>query len=184
MTARGRGRRAPVAAKKAAKKAAPMVDPKHAKALELYEKAVKALGRKDFARAMELLDSLIETHSGETDLVERARAFRVIAERGKARSFRPKSFEDLLNYGVFLHNRGEHAEALKALQQAAAIHPRNEHVLYCLAAAAAQAGEPAVAFKALKTAIAVSPANRSQARSDPDFDGLRDQAEFAALLHS
>jgi Flp pilus assembly protein TadD len=84
---------------------------------------------------------------------------------------------------VYLHNRGEFLEALKVLHQAAEIHPRNEHVLYCLAAASARSGDPAAAIKALKSAIAVSPANRAQARSDSDFDAIREQAEFLALVH-
>ena len=166
------------------KKVAVVVDRRHGQALDMYEKAVKALGRKDFERAATLLDDLIESHADERDLVERARSYRAFCERalGK-RPPRPKSFEDLLNHGVYLHNRGEFLEALKVLHQAAEIHPRNEHVLYCLAAASARSGDPAAAIKALKSAIAVSPANRAQARSDSDFDAIREQAEFLALVH-
>jgi Flp pilus assembly protein TadD len=89
----------------------------------------------------------------------------------------------MLNHGVFLHNRGEYEEALRVLKQAAEIHPRNEHVLYCLAATAARTGDTATALKALRSAIAASPASRAQARSDSDFDLLRDDEEFIALVH-
>jgi tetratricopeptide (TPR) repeat protein len=165
-------------------KKAPVVDRRHGQALDVFERAVKALGRKDFERAADLLDDLMGSYSDERDLVERARSYRAFCERalGK-RPPRPKSFEDLLNHGVYLHNRGEFQEALKFLHLAAEIHPRNEHVLYCLAAANARAGDKAAAVKALKSAIAVSPANRAQARSDSDFDALREQAEFVALVH-
>ncbi len=166
------------------KKAAAVVDRRHGQALEMFEKAVKALGRKDFERAADLLDELMASHSDERDLLERARSYRAFCGRalGK-RPPRPKSFEDLLNHGVYLHNRGEFAEAIKVLHQAAEIHPRNEHVLYCLAAAAARAGDAAAALKALKSAISVSPANRAQARRDSDFDAIRELAEFVALVH-
>jgi tetratricopeptide (TPR) repeat protein len=166
------------------KKAAPVVDRRHSQALDQFERAVKALGRKDFERAADLLDALIESHADERDLVERARSYRAFCERalGK-RPPKPKSFEDLLNHGVYLHNRGEFPEALKFLHLAADIHPRNEHVLYCLAAAAARSGDTAAAIKALKSAITVSPSNRAQARSDSDFDAIREQAEFVALVH-
>ncbi|PYQ25033.1 MAG: hypothetical protein DMF79_00255 [Acidobacteria bacterium] len=150
------------------KKAAAVVDRRHGQALEMFEKAVKALGRKDFERAADLLDELMASHSDERDLIERARSYRAFCGR----------------HGVYLHNRGEFAEAIKALHQAAEIHPRNEHVLYCLAAASARAGDTAAALKALKSAIAVSPANRAQARSDSDFDAIRDLSEFVALVHS
>ena len=167
------------------KPGAAVADRRFSQALEIFEKAVKALGRKDFERARELLDSLIESHPEERELLERARAYRVFCERAleKRPSFRPKTFEDLLNYGVYLHNRGEFDEAIKQLQQAAEIHPRNEHVLYCLAAACSRAGDFGGALKALRAAIVVNPANRAQARRDSDFDPIRDASDFAALVH-
>ena len=128
----------------------PVQDRRASHALELYEKAVKALGKKDFERASGLLDELIEVHPEERDLLERARAFRTLCERSREkRRSRPKTFEDLLNYGVILHNKGDFEGAIKHLQQAAEIHPRNEHVLYCLAAAQARAGDSTSAIKAL-----------------------------------
>jgi len=166
------------------KKAAAVQDRRSTHALELYERAVKALGKKDFDRAGDLLEELIDSHPEERDLLERARSFRALCERNRERRTpRPRNFEDLLNYGVFLHNKGDFEGALKYLQQAAEIHPRNEHVLYCLAAASARLGDTAAAIKALKSAISVSPANRAQARSDSDFDSIRDETEFVALVH-
>jgi tetratricopeptide (TPR) repeat protein len=153
--------------------------------LDLFERAVKAFGKKDFERAGELFDKLVEVHPSEQDLVERARVYRVSCQRHRAegrRAPRPRTFEDLLNHGVFLHNRGEYGPALSALKQAAEIHPRNEHVLYCLAATQARAGDTPAALKALRSAIAVSPANRALARQDPDFESLRRDSEFVALL--
>jgi tetratricopeptide (TPR) repeat protein len=162
-----------------------VVDKRSGQALEAFERAVKALGKKDFERALDLLDALIETHPEERDLLERARSYRAICERGLGkRPPRPKTFEDLLNFGVYLHNRGEYAEAIRVLQQAAEIHPKNEHVLYCLAAAQARTGDTAGALKALRSAIHANPANRAQARSDPDFDPIRSDSDFLALLHA
>jgi tetratricopeptide (TPR) repeat protein len=167
------------------KKLAPPPEPTPSPAVELFQKAFKHLNKKDFARAAALLDQLIEGYPEERDVVERARAYKVVCERStERRPSRPKTFDDLLHYGIFHHNRGEYQEALKYLNQAAEIHPRNEHVLYCLAAAAARVGDGATALKYLRSAITASPANRAQARSDPDFDSLRDQPEFGALLSS
>jgi Tfp pilus assembly protein PilF len=166
------------------KRPAPTVDRRSAHALEIFEKAIRALGKKDYGRAGDLLDDLLRSHPEERDILERARAYRAVAQRGagKKAAFRPKSFEDLLNYGVFLHNKGEFEEALKFLSQAAEIHPRNENVLYCVAAAAARAGDTTVALKALRSAIVVNSANRAQARSDSDFDPIREDEQFAALV--
>ena len=167
------------------KVAGAIADRRFTQALEIYERAVKALGKKDYERALEHFDNLLENHPEERDLLERARAYHTVCERAleKKPSFRPKGFEDLLNYGVFLHNRGEYGEAIKVLQQAAEIHPKNEHVLYCLAAASARAGDAAGAMKALRSAIGVNGANRAQARSDSDFDSIREEPEFVSLVH-
>ena len=126
-----------------------------------FEKGMKALGRREYEKARDILDALIEEYPEERDVLERARAYRQLCERAleKRPAFRPKGFEDLLNHGVFLHNRGEYDEALKALRQAAEIHPRNEHVLYCLAATAARAGDTPGALKALRSASRRPPVN-------------------------
>jgi tetratricopeptide (TPR) repeat protein len=106
-----------------------------------------------------------------------------MCERARAtRPARPKTFEELLNYGVVLHNRGEFSLAVKYLSQAVEMHPRNENALYCLAAAHARAGDATAALKALRSAIHSGPASRAQARQDPDFEPLRGESEFQALV--
>lgn len=163
----------------------PQMERRTSQAVELFEKALRALGKKDYDRAGEILEDLLSSYPDERDVVERARAYKAVCERAaeKKPSFRPKSFEELLNYGVYLHNNGEFQDALKYLQQAAEIHPKNEHVLYCVAAAAARAGDTPAALKALKSAIGANAANRAQARSDSDFDPIREDEEFVALVY-
>jgi tetratricopeptide (TPR) repeat protein len=160
---------------------APVVDRRYQQAVDLFERAVKALGRKDLDRARQLFDELLEGHADQRELVERARAYRVMCDRSR-RPPRPKTFEELLNYGVVLHNRGDYAQAVRYLQQALEIHPRNESALYCLAAAQARAGDMPAALKALRSAIHANPASRAQARRDDDFAPLRAAAEFQALV--
>jgi tetratricopeptide (TPR) repeat protein len=160
---------------------APVVYRRYQQALDLFERAVKALGRKDLDRARSILDELLENHGDQQELVERARAYRVMCDRSR-RPPRPKTFEELLNYGVVLHNRGDYAQAVRYLQQALEMHPRNESALYCLAAAQARAGDVPAALKALRSAIHANPASRAQARRDDDFAPLRAGAEFQALV--
>ena len=166
------------------KKAPVVTDRRTSHAVDQYEKAMKALGKREYERARDLLESLIESFPDERDLLERARAHKALCDRSleKRPHFKPKSFEELLNYGVFLHNKGEFQEALKFLHQAAEIHPKNEHVLYCLAAASARAGDTAAAVKALRSAILANSSCRAQARSDSDFDPIREDEEFASLI--
>lgn len=156
-------------------------DRRYRKALTLFERAVKALGRKDLDRARVLLDDLLESHPDQQELVERARAYRVMCDRSR-RPARPRTFEELLSYGVVLHNRGDFVEAIRHFQQALGIHPRHENALYCLAAAQARHGDATAALKALKSAIHASPQSRALARRDDDFEPLRGAAEFQALV--
>ena len=160
----------------------PVVDRRYQQALEIFERAIKALGRKDFDRSRDLLDSLVEDFADQQELVERARTYRAMCDRSRRSSARPKTFEELLNYGVVLHNRGDFDLAVKYLRQAVDIHPRNEGALYCLAAAQARAGDAPGALKALKSAIHANPASRAQARRDADFEPLREAAAFQALV--
>jgi tetratricopeptide (TPR) repeat protein len=156
-------------------------------AVDLFEKAVKALGRKEYEKAREHFDAIVTGHPDERDVAERARSYRSVCDRaladGKRAAYKPKGFDELLNHGVFLHNRGEFEEALKSLRQAAEIHPKNEDVLYCLAATSARAGDTESALKALRGAISASPETRGQARRDSDFDVLREDDEFNALVY-
>jgi tetratricopeptide (TPR) repeat protein len=160
---------------------APVVDKRQKQALELFERAVKALGRKDFDRSRELLDVLLEDFQDQQELLERARTYKAMCDRAR-RPPRPRTFEELLNYGVVLHNRGDFELAVKYLRQALEIQPRSEGALYCLAAAQARAGDREAALKALKSAIHVNPASRAQARRDADFEPLREAAAFQALV--
>jgi tetratricopeptide (TPR) repeat protein len=154
-------------------------------ALEHFEKAMKALGKHDFERALEHFDVAIGSPEAEREVVERARAYRALCVRSLDRKpARLRGFEDLLHMGVMLHNRGEHTEAIKLLRQALELQPRNEHALYCVAAAAARSGDADAACHALRQAIEVSPGNRTQARMDPDFDDLREHHAFSALLQA
>ena len=162
---------------------APVGDRRYRQALELFEKAMKAFGKKDFDRARGHFESLLESHDDQPDLVERARSYLVMCDRATNRKTpRPRTFEEILNYGVVLHNRGQYDEAVKYLRQAVGKEPKNEHALYCLAAAEARAGGADAALEALRSAITVNPTSRTQARQDPDFEPLRGEAEFQALV--
>src|SRR5687768_5331518 len=113
--------------KKAATAAA---DRRPGHALESFERAMKALGKRDFEKARDLFDGLISGHPEERDLLERARAYKTLCERSLERekrpSHKPKGVDDLLHQGVYLHNRGEFEEALKLLRQAADLQPSND----------------------------------------------------------
>ena len=167
-----------------AKKAVAAADRCSAHAVELFEKAMRALGKRDYERAKEHFESLLSANAEERDVAERARLYLGVCRRAldKRPAFKPKTFDELLNHGVFQHNRGDFDEALKLFGQAAEQQPKNEHVLYCIAVSAAQAGDVSGALKSLRAAIQANPASRAQARADVDFDPIRENEEFLEIL--
>ncbi len=155
-------------------------------ALELFEKAFRALGKKDFERAQTHFAALLEQHKDQPDLIERARVYLLICEREThpAAPFKPKSLEELLAHGVFLHNAESFADAVKCFRRAAEQAPKNVHAHYCLAASLARTGDVGGAIQALREAITISSEVRAQARHDADFDDIRDEAGFEALIEA
>jgi tetratricopeptide (TPR) repeat protein len=167
------------------KKPASPADKRSQAAIDLFEKGAKALGKRDYDKAKDHFDALISQFPDERDVLERARAYRALCERAldKKPAFKPKTFEEVLHQGVFLHNREEFDDALKLLKQAAEMQPRSDHAQYCLAATAARAGDAAAALRALRQAVELGPHTRTQARSDADFESLRENEEFASILY-
>jgi tetratricopeptide (TPR) repeat protein len=167
------------------KKPASPADKRSQAAIDLFEKATRALGKRDYDKAKDHFDALIAQFPDERDVLERARAYRTLCERAldKRPAFKPKTFDEVLHQGVFLHNEGNFEDALKLLRQAAEMQPQNEHALYCLAATSARSGDTATALRALRQAVDLGPHNRTQAKGDTDFDDLREQEEFVAILY-
>jgi len=170
----------------ATKKSTAGSDRRFSQAVEAFEKAVKALGKRDYEKARDLFDQLIEAHPDERDIVDRAQSYGEVCRRALETrpGAKPKGFEALLSHAVMQHNRGEFDEALKLLEQALGLEPTSDDALYCLAASAAQAGLADRALEALGKAIEIEPGNRAQARSDSDFDGLRESEAFIDLVYT
>lgn len=167
------------------RKPSPTPDRRSQQALDIFEKAVKALGKRDFEKARDHFDQILSLTTDEHDVAERARIYRAMCDRAldKKAGPRPKTAEELLHQAVFLHNQGTYDEALKLLRQASDLAPRSEDIQYCLAATAARAGDDSLAFESLRTAVGLSADTRAQARTDPDFEALRDEPEFQDILN-
>jgi quercetin dioxygenase-like cupin family protein len=95
------------------------------------------------------------------------------------RPYRPRSWE--LGVGP-LFDRGEHEELKRTLAAAQGKYEDNGGVLYNLACAEALLGETDAAIGHLGEALDADPALRDLARDDSDFESLRSDERFAALL--
>jgi tetratricopeptide (TPR) repeat protein len=81
-----------------------------------------------------------------------------------------------------LYREGRYAEAADAAREAAKAHPEYAGLLYNLACCESLAGRPADAIEHLELAIDKSERCRSYAVDDSDFDPIREEPAFQALV--
>jgi tetratricopeptide (TPR) repeat protein len=165
-----------------AKKAGRAASERYQKALEVLEKAVKALYKGDPGKAKEYLEKLQEGYAEEKELMDRVRTYLLMCERQLSPQRRPKTAEEMVNAGVMSLNEGDPGQAIKHLTKALELEPKSAHVQYCLAAAYAVSGDASTTAKHLKQAITADPASRIHARTDEDFKSVREASEVSALL--
>jgi tetratricopeptide (TPR) repeat protein len=77
---------------------------------------------------------------------------------------------------------GDHAKAVEILRSVADQHPEAGSVLYNLACAEVLAGEPDAGLNHLRKAIELEERWREYARTDEDFDAVRERPEFQELI--
>ncbi len=95
--------------------------------------------------------------------------------------YRPRAWET--NAGIpALFDRGEHERAKKILVEALGKYEDDSSVLYNLACAEALLGEKEQALSHLSEALDAAPGFRENAREDPDFESLRSDERFSALV--
>ncbi len=157
---------------------------RYVKAVGAFERALRALYKRDIEKAHSQFSSLISAFPEERELADRARGYIAYCEGELTRSAssKPKELEELITQGVFLHNRGEYDEAIKYLTKAVEMDPKNDHAHYCLAAAYARVGDSRGASRHLKRAITSDSYNRVLAKTDSDFQSIRNDPSLADLL--
>ena len=88
------------------------------------------------------------------------------------------------NLGTLLLKRKDYQAALEPLKEAIRLNPQFSDAWYNLAAVYAHMGERVNAMQSLKKAIDLNPALASEARQDSDFQSLRADADFSAILEN
>ena len=107
------------------------------------------------------------------------RILAVGAKRGEV--FEPSSWErSAPAFGHFAD--GEYDKAADVLEQAAAEHPDDPGVLYNLTCAESMLGRKAEALGHLRRSAEQSERHREFAKTDTDFDPIRDEPEFAEIV--
>jgi outer membrane protein assembly factor BamD (BamD/ComL family) len=149
----------------------------------VYERGLEALQQHEYAQATSLFESVLRQYPEEKELHERVRLYLNICQRqAVVQEASPQTLEERLYAATLAINGGNYDQALSHLRLVRDEDPDNDHALYMLAVAHAQRGEHAEAVAHLERAIALNPDNRGLARTDPDFDPLREDEAFRAAL--
>jgi len=158
------------------------VAPEYLKAMGLYEKAQVFLEKRDFRRAAELFQRLIDDHAEARDLADRSRIYVSLCHKQTASATKLEGFDDHYYQGVYLTNRGEFGEAIGLFEKALTFRPESGKAHYSLATAYAQVAERQKALEFLRKAVELDEGNRFLARQDPELRPLKGDQEFEDLL--
>lgn len=170
---------------RASKSKASTISAAYAKAIALYEKALKAMQRRKFDAAATSFHQLIDQYPDERELHERARLYLAVCERETGPKVKPpRGAEDRILAATVALNRRDVDEALTLLRSAAASDSQNDYVQYMLSLVHAQRADAEAAGRHLSKAIALNPQNRVNARHEADFDPVRDDQCFLDAMNT
>jgi tetratricopeptide (TPR) repeat protein len=152
------------------------------KALKAYSQAMKVFRREDFKRASELLQAFIKKYPAEKELVDRSQIYLSICEkRQKKERVELKTFDDYYQHSVYTVNQGDYEEALKFLDKARQMKPKEGKILYLMADAYCLMGKKEKCLEHLKKAIQIDKDFSTLAQNESDFEELREDKKFKLI---
>ena len=96
--------------------------------------------------------------------------------------FKPDLHEAWYNRGISLKNLGRYEEAISSYDKAVEFKPDKHQAWYNKACGYALQGNIEQAIENLQTAINLHPEVREWAKNNSDFDAIREDERFQALL--
>ncbi len=152
------------------------------KALSAFSQAMKPFHKGDYKKADELLKAFLDKHRSEKELVDRARIYLTICgEQQSKEKVQLKTFEDYYQHGVFKTNQENYEEALKLLEKAREMKPKEGKILYLMAGTYCLKGENEKCFELLKNAIQLDKYFSILARNERDFESLWEDKKFKLI---
>lgn len=154
-------------------------------AIKILDTAVKAMKKKQYLKAREILDKLNADYANDLELRGKIHTLVEICEARMEKPEKPVRASDiddpagLYNLGVYLHNEREYEEALECFEKALKLSKKNQdHYFYAMAASKSRMENFKEAAEDLKKAVEMSMENLYHARNDPDFLKLREDAAW------
>jgi tetratricopeptide (TPR) repeat protein len=155
---------------------------KYQKALTSYEQAMKYFHKGDCAKASELLKAFIEKHDSEKELVERSQIYLSICDqRMKKEKVSLSTFDDYYQYGVYKVNQGEYEEAIKLLNKAKEMEPKEGKIPYLISLAFCRMDKQEECLEFLKNAVQIDKFFAVLAQNEENFETLREDKKFKLI---
>lgn len=150
------------------------VDP----ALPTYEQGIKAFFGKKYDKAAGLFEK-VQEEADQSNLAARAQVFLTACTH---RTEDEPSTDDPFLEAVVAKNNGD-LETAADLCSRGGRKGKDERFAFLAASVAALQGDQDEALAQLTQAVEMNPENRVFAYHDPDFDSLRENDAFTALIH-
>ena len=176
----------PAAVKRAPRTLAGEVPPAasngRAHTLSLYEDALRLLQSGKYDKAHTAFTDMLA--GSPPDLAASVRMYinACILQINKGK----KSFatsEEHFDYAISLLNEGQYDDAREQFEKILSENPSADYAFYGLAVLASMTGDANQCLQHLTEAIRQNPKNRTQARSDSDFQDMADDPRFTDLLY-
>lgn len=152
------------------------------KALSAFNQAVKIFHKRELDKASELLQSFKEKFTSEKELMDRAQMyFKICESEQKKEKPKLKTFEDYYLYSVFLLNQGNHDEALKLLEKAREMKPKEGRIPYLMADLYCLKGDTEKCLEHLRKAIQIDKFFSTLAQNESDFEPLWEDKKFKLI---
>ncbi len=152
------------------------------KALSAFNQAVKAFHKREFEKATELLKSFKDNFTSEKELVDRAQIYlKICASSQQKEKPSLKTFDDYYQYSIFLLNQGNHDEALKLLETAREMKPKEGKIPYLMADVYCLKGDIEKCLEHLRKAIQIDKFFSTLAQNESDFEPLWEDKKFKLI---
>jgi predicted Zn-dependent protease len=156
---------------------------RYKKILSLYEKALNRFFKKEYEKAHEKLEKLINDYKEEEkELIKKALVYKRLCEnRINPPKISLKTIEDHIHYAVYTMNRKEYDESEKTLLAIEKKEKDNPKVNYLLSLLYALKEEKDKAISYLKKSIKKDALYKVYAMTNPDFAVFSEDEEFEKL---
>lgn len=173
------------------KEAAPAQDPAKEKALQLFWQGYAAYKDRRYDEAIKIFDQAIATDPGCYQAYSykgAALAFKgdyrqALAALDRAIALKPDYEDAYFNKAISLELAGSYDEALANYDRALAINPQNPWSYYGKASIYGRLKNVPLCVENLKRAIELDPRTKEHAKTEADFNPVRNAPEFRKLVY-